>query len=182
MSLLDAWEVLESRYLLERHWLKLREDRVRTANGVVIDQFHVLEQPSWAAVICVTESGDVVLSEQYRHGARKVTLELPAGVIEPSEDPLAGAKRELSEETGYESDDWVHLLSTHPEPSRHAHSAYFFVARGAKQRSAQALDSTESVRVRTMPLADLDALLEALGHAAHIGALLLAERRGLLRH
>ncbi len=181
MSRADAWEVLESRYLLEKKWLKLREDRVRTASGVVIDQFHVLEQPSWAAVICVTETGDVVLSEQYRHGAQKVTLELPAGVIEPHEDPLEGAKRELREETGFESDDWAHLLSTHPEPSRHAHSAHFFVARSARKSGEQELDATENVRVRTMPLLELDALLAALGHAAHIGALLLAERRGLLR-
>lgn len=181
MSRVDAWKVLESRYLLEQRWLKLREDRVRTASGVVIDRFHVLEQPNWAAVICVTDAGEVVLSEQYRHGAQRVTLELPAGVIEPHEEPLVGAKRELREETGYESEDWVHLMSIHPEPSRHAHTAHFFVARGARKQTEQELDSTENVLVRTLPLADLDGLVAALGHGVHIGALLLAERRGLLQ-
>jgi 8-oxo-dGTP pyrophosphatase MutT (NUDIX family) len=181
MSRSDAWEVLESRYLLERYWLRLREDRVRTASGTIIEQFHVLEQPSWAAVVCVTHDGQLVLSEQYRHGVRKVTLELPAGVIETEEAPLEGARRELLEETGYEADEWQHLLTVHPEPSRHAHTAHFFVARGARRTSAQALDTTENVSVRTLPLADMDAILSALGHGAHIGALLLAERRGLLR-
>jgi ADP-ribose pyrophosphatase len=147
---LAPWQVLESRYLLERHWLKLREDRVRTASGVVIEQFHVLEQPSWAAVVCVTENEELVLWE-------------------------------LLEETGYQSDDWVSLLKVRPEPARHDHWAHFYVARGARLTSGQSLDPSENVAVRRLPLSDLDRILDELSHAAHIGALLLAERRGLLR-
>lgn len=178
---LRPWQVLESRYLLERQWLRLREDRVRTSNGTVIDQFHVLEQPSWAAVVCVTESGEIVLSEQYRHGAREVTLELPAGVIDEREEPLEAARRELLEETGYAAEDWCPLLRIRPEPSRHDHWAHFYVARGARLRSPQKLDASEQVNVRTLPLSHLERAIASLSHAAHIGALLLAERRGLLR-
>lgn len=178
---LKPWRVLESRYLLERYWLRLREDRVETGNGTIIEQFHVLEQPSWSAVVCVTSEGELVLSEQYRHGARAITLELPAGVIDPGEDPLHAAQRELREETGYESDDWTPLLSVRPEPARHDHWAHFFVARNARPSAEQSLDPSENVVVRKLPLSDLDGIVDRLGHAAHLGALLLAERRGLLR-
>jgi 8-oxo-dGTP pyrophosphatase MutT (NUDIX family) len=178
---LQPWQVLESRYLLERFWLRLREDRVRTANGTIIEQYHVLEQPSWSAVVCVTDAGELVLSEQYRHGAQSVTLELPAGVIDAGEEPLAAARRELREETGYEAEEWLPLLTIRPEPARHDHWAHFFVARGARPSAEQSLDPAENVVVRRLPLADLDGIVDRLSHAAHVGALLLAERKGLLR-
>lgn len=176
------WTVLESRYLLDKHWLRVREDRVQTARGHVIEEFHVLEVPSWACVVAVTESRHLLLVEQYRHGYAGTTLELPAGVIEPREAPLRGAQRELLEETGYEAGEWVELGPLTPEPARHTNQAFLFAALGARCVSDLCLDASEDGRVCLFPLAEVDRLIEErkVHHAVHVAALLLAQRRGLL--
>jgi 8-oxo-dGTP pyrophosphatase MutT (NUDIX family) len=174
------WQMLDSELILDRLWLRVRQERVRTGSGVVIDEFHLIESAPWAAVICVTSERELVLVEQYRHGHGGPSLELPAGVIEPGEEPLAAAQRELREETGYEADDWVALWQVRPEPARHRQWAHFAVATGARLVAAQTLDVTEDLTVVKRPLGDIDAVLAEMVHGLHVGALLLAARRGLL--
>lgn len=182
MSTITPWQILDSRYLLEKRWLRVREDRVKTGSGVVIDQFHVLEAPSWACICCVSAERELILIRQYRHGASEITLELPAGVIESDETPEAGARRELVEETGYVSKHWVHLLTLNPEPSRHTHRAHCFVALEARPDRIQALDAAEQVEVVKVRVDDVLSLIESgqLDHAVHVAALLLARNMNLL--
>lgn len=180
MREIRPWEVLYSEYLLQRRWLNLRRDRVMTGRGVTIDEFHVLEYPSWACTCCVTTDGQLVLIRQYRHGVGRVTLELPAGVIESTETPLAGAKRELLEETGFASDQWTPLTSLAPEPARHTNLAHCFIASAATEVDKPTLDDAEDLRVETVPLSDVRRLIDSGGitHAVHVAALLLALSRG----
>ena len=181
MSSLRAWEVLEQRLILNRKWLRIREERIRTARGAIIDEFHVIESPSWAGIICVTDQRELVLVEQYRHGHGGVSLELPAGVIEPHEDAAKGAARELQEETGYTSTQWQPLWRVRPEPARHAQWAEFFFASGAVCTADQQLDATEDMRIVRRPLGELDAIVSEMVHGLHVAALLLAERRGFFK-
>lgn len=175
-----AWQTLDSELLLDRKWLRVRRDRVRTANGVLIDEFHVIEAAPWAAVVCITEERELVLVEQYRHGHGGLSLELPAGVLEPGEPPLEAARRELREETGYEAPHFEALWQTRPEPARHEQWAHFAVATGARLVQGQVLDATEDVTVVRRPVSELDAIVSEMVHGLHVAALLLAARRGYL--
>jgi len=175
-----SWKTLDSELILDRKWLRVRRDRVLTGAGVVIDEFHVIESAPWAAVVCVTGERELVLVEQYRHGHRGPSLELPAGVLEPGEAPLAAAVRELREETGYEPGHVQELWSVRPEPARHEQWAHFALATGARLVRSQALDATEEVTVVRRPLSELDAIVGEMVHGLHVAALLLAARRGLL--
>lgn len=76
------WEVLSSVYLIKRPWLTARKDCVKLPNGIVNDEFYVLEYPEWVNVIAITKDGKMVLVHQYRHGIRKTCYELCAGVCE----------------------------------------------------------------------------------------------------
>lgn len=175
------WKTLASEVLLERKWLRIRQERIETGRGAIIDEFHVIEGPPWAAIVCVTTRRELVLVEQYRHGHGELSLELPAGVIEKAEDPLVAAQRELLEETGYGGGAWQALCVVRPEPARHTQWAHLFVCVGAELLRPQALDDTEDVRVVLRPVAELDAVVDEVIHGVHVGALLLAERRGYLK-
>jgi len=175
------WEVLDSKVLLEGKYLRVARERVRVGSGAVIDDYHVVTSPSWAAIVCVTEDEELVLVQQYRHGHKGASLELPAGIVDPGEDVLAGAVRELREETGYESEGVELFWKIRPEPARHEQWAHFAVATGARKGGEQQLDETEDIRIVTRPLAELDAIVGEMVHGVHVAALLLAERKGLLR-
>jgi 8-oxo-dGTP pyrophosphatase MutT (NUDIX family) len=179
---LPAWQVLSDTSLISQRWLEVREQRVRLANGHEIDRFHLIRGPHWASVLCLTEDREVVLVRQYRHGFGAPSLELPAGVIDAGETPIEGARRELREETGFDVDSIEPLLSVAPEPARNSTRAYFFFARGASRAFELSLDRSEELEVLLVPVAELLELIDdgQIVHAAHIGAILLAWRRGLL--
>jgi 8-oxo-dGTP pyrophosphatase MutT (NUDIX family) len=173
---------LASRVLVERWWMTLREDRVRLPSGHVLDEYHVAEYPDWACALALTPDGHAVLVEQYRYGIDRVSLELPAGALDPGEDPLAAARRELREETGYEADRWTRLGRCAVEPGRHTNWGHVFVAEGARRVGLPLLDAAEDLAVRLVPVAGLVALVEGerIVHGVHVAAVMWAAQRGLL--
>jgi 8-oxo-dGTP pyrophosphatase MutT (NUDIX family) len=176
------WLVLSDRTLIRERWLEVREQRVRLVNGHEIEQFHLIKGPDWASVLCVTERREIVFVRQYRHGIAGPSLELPAGVIDPGEDPLTAARRELREETGFVAEHFQPLLEVSPEPARNSTRAHFFFAEPAVRVADPALENSEELSVVVLPVSDV---LEAIDggqivHGAHIAALLWALRRGLV--
>lgn len=180
---MQPWTIRSQKTLLDRKWLRITQDQVELPNGTMIDEFHVLHCPNWAAVVAVTDDGQLVMVEQYRHGLGRTSLELPSGVIDSGEEPLQAAQRELFEETGYRARSWVPLVEVSPEPSRSTHRAHFFVAHGATRIGAGNPEASEIIDVHVVPVQELLGGLAVgkVDHAAHVGAILLAERRGLLR-
>ncbi|GIV58976.1 MAG: NUDIX hydrolase [Rhodothermaceae bacterium] len=175
------WHVLHSRYLLRRWWMNLRVDHVRLPDGTELPEFHVVEYPDWACVVCFTEEGRLVMVEQYRHGIRRACLEFPAGAVDPGEEPLQAARRELLEETGYAADDWIGLGRCAPEPSKHTNYAHLYVARAARPVRAPAGDAGEDLRVCLLEPEDVLRRVETgdLVHGIHLAALFWARSLGL---
>ncbi|MCL2038255.1 NUDIX hydrolase [Candidatus Saccharibacteria bacterium] len=106
------------------------------------------------AVIALTPDNLVVIAEQFRPGPNKVMLELPAGFIDPGEDPKAGTMRELLEETGYASDDVEFLGASHWTAYENLESHYF-LARDCRKVANQSLDPDELINVKLITIDEL---------------------------
>lgn len=153
--------------------MNLREDHVRLPDGTELPEFHVVEYPDWTVVVCVDTEGVFVLVEQYRHGIGRVSIEFPSGAIEPGETPEAGARRELLEETGYESDRWIHLGRCAPEPSKHTNWAHMYVALEARRVAEPTPDIGEDLRLVHMIRSEVtDAVADGrMIHGIHLAAI-----------
>lgn len=153
------WEILQSEYLIKRPWLTARRDRVRLPNGVINDEYYVLEYPDWVNVIAITKEGDFLMERQYRHGLQWTGYELCAGVCEAGEDPLESARRELYEETGYAGGEWVKHMTISANTSTMMNLCHCFVATGVERVSGQHLEETEDISVHLLSVDEVRRLL-----------------------
>jgi ADP-ribose pyrophosphatase len=96
----------------------------------------------------------IVMERQYRHAAQQYLWELPAGKIEPGEDPLEGAKRELAEETGYRAKKWRPLVEYYASPGFLGESMKVFLAEGLEPGEAQP-EEDEHIELRLVKLSEL---------------------------
>ncbi len=147
------WRTLGRGYLYESPWCSFRVDEARLPDGTEIE-YGVLESAGFAAVVPVTEGGDVVLVRQWRQPVEGFTLELPGGGVERGEDIREAVGRELSEETGYRAEDLSHLVSVHTSPGRATEVCHLFRCRAVRMFSGPRPEPTEFVSVVEMPLAE----------------------------
>ena len=99
--------------LLRGHFLHVVRDTVRLPDGGTATREYILH-PGAVMVIGLLDDGQVVLERQYRHPHGRVFIEFPAGKLDPGEDSLACARRELREETGYTAREWARAGQLHP--------------------------------------------------------------------
>ena len=156
---IKEWKVLESEYLVRRPWLTARRDRLELPDGRIIPEYYVLEYPDWVNVIAITKDGQFVMERQYRHAARKISLELPCGVKEEGETPLEAAQRELLEETGFGGGQWKKLMELSPNPSAMSNTTHCFLAIGVEKIAEQHLDETEELSVLFMTKEEVKRML-----------------------
>lgn len=168
-----SWQALGRKYAYRSPWCAFRVDEVRLPSGVEIE-YGVLEAVGFAAVVAVTDSGDVVLVRQWRQPVGDFTLELPSGGVEVGEDPIAAAERELLEETGYRAEGLEHLTSVHTSTGRSTEVCHLFRCRAVKDPSGARPEPTEFIRVVEMPSREAVALAfsgEISNSAAVLGLL-----------
>lgn len=154
------WKILESKYLIQRPWLTARKDVVQLPDGRVNEEYYVLEYTDWVNVIAITRDGLFVMEQQYRHGLGVNSIELPCGVAEVGENPLAAAQRELLEETGYGGGEWSKLMCMAPNPANMNNMVHCFLAVGVEKIAEPSLDATEELSVHLMSAAEVKALLD----------------------
>lgn len=117
-------------------------------------EFAIVQAPDWMNIIPLTTNNEVVLVEQYRYGVEEPTLELPGGMVDSGEQPDETAKRELLEETGYETGKMEYLGNVSSNPAFLTNRTHMYVAQNCRKIQEQELDGNERINVHVMPLDD----------------------------
>ena len=165
----------------ERIWqgrlLDVHRDRVRLPDGSEGVREYVVH-PGAVVIIPVLPDGRLIFERQYRYPVGRVMLELPAGKIDPNEDPMLTAKRELHEETGHAADQWRHLGTMHPTIGYANERIEIFLAQGLVLLGQNALDEGEFLELVELSLPEaMEAVRRGeLTDGKTLSALLWAEK------
>lgn len=178
------WTVESSRIAYSDRFITHRMDRCVTERGHVLDPYHILEFPGWCHVVALTDAGDLVLVEEYRHGCGEVVLGLPAGKVEGDEEPEAAMRRELTEETAHVADTWIPLPVMWANTATQANRVFGFLALGTRPGGSLAFDPGETIEVVVKPAAEAVAALMTgtwLAHGLQAAAVLAAREYAMAR-
>ena len=171
------WENHGRRLLVSTRILDLQSVRFRHPVRGTEREFVVVDAPDWVNVIALTPQGHLVLVRQFRYGIDTFSLEVPGGVIERGEDPVAAGVRELREETGYAGASARLLGSVHPNPAIQSNRCHLVLVETAARVAAPAWDHDEEIAVSTAPVEDVFAWARSgrITHALVLNALWLFE-------
>jgi ADP-ribose pyrophosphatase len=144
---------LDSALAYDGHFLKVQRDTVALPDGKRTQREYI-KHPGAVTVLPVFDDGTILLERQFRYPLQQVFIEFPAGKIDPDEDPLDCAKRELLEETGYTATNWQFVSTIHNAIAYSDEHLDIFIARGLTAGESQ-LDDGEFLETFRAPLSDL---------------------------
>ena len=175
------WKTLSSTPVLSfGKWLNVEDRTVETPSGQVIEHWAWVQIQDYINVLAVTEDNHFVVFRQGKYGLDGESLAPVGGYIEPGEEPLAAAKRELLEEAGYEAAEWVPLGQFLVDPNRGVARGFLYLARHARRVAEPDSDDLEEQQLLLMERAELasalkDGQFKVLAWAANVALALLQE-------
>jgi ADP-ribose pyrophosphatase len=146
--------------LNDQPWLTVEHHTVELPDGKLIPNWPWVITPDYINDVAITEDERFLCFRQVKYGIQGTTLGIVGGYINDGEFPLAAAKRELLEETGYESDEWLSLGSYIVDPNRGIATGHLFLARQARYVTARDADDLEEQELLLLTRAEIETALE----------------------
>ncbi len=162
---MQKWLQTSKELVLQTNIFKLFNVGFKSPQGKE-GKFTVIEPKDWINIIPVTKQKQVIMVRQFRFGSNEISLEFPAGQIEPGDTPLATASRELAEETGASAENIMELGKCRPNPAITNNWCHLFAAEGVEITKSQTLDPFEEIEVELVPLEKIEQMI-AGGEISH---------------
>jgi ADP-ribose pyrophosphatase len=158
IAMIKDWELIDSKVDRDYRVFRIKVDTSVSPRTNKPGEFYVIDTNDWVNVIPLTEDGEVVMIKQYRHGSKKITLEIPGGLVD-DEHPEKAALRELLEETGYQGNGVTYLGATNPNPAIFNNLCHTYLVENVKKVSGKNLDDDEDIEVIHVPLTEVPGLI-----------------------
>ncbi len=152
------FKILSSEFVHKGKVFDLRVDQIQynSGNSGVRE---VAVHPGGAVVVAITDQEKIILVKQFRYPLEKIILELPAGKLDHNEDPLNCAIRELEEETGYTTNEFVKLGSINTTPGFCTEELHIFLAKNLKEGDHKREEGEEGMEVLELSLDEIDEMI-----------------------
>lgn len=147
-----SYKTIQSNTVFNGHIIDVQVDTITLPDGNTAKREVVIRGDA-TAVVPIDEDGNVILVEQYRHPAKSIVLEIPAGMMEKDEDPKQCAIRELEEETSFIAKDLIHLTTMYPTVGFCTEKLHIYLAKNLTKGNFN-FDDDEFIEVKKIPLDD----------------------------
>ncbi len=155
---METWKTIARELKLDMSpFLRVESHTIKLPDGQTLEGWPWLISPDFVNIAAITQDGKYLCFRQTKYGVQNTTLAPAGGYIEPDEDPLAAAKRELLEETGYEAPHWENLGKYRVDGNRGNGTAHFFLARDAHKVCEIDADDLEEQILLTLSRAEVEA-------------------------
>ncbi|MDG2170213.1 MAG: NUDIX hydrolase [Opitutales bacterium] len=149
------WEKKESELVADCRIFKVFKSRFRHPVRQTEGDFFAIDAADWITVVAITENQELVAVRQFRFGIEDLSLEVPAGLMEAGEDPLATGLRELREETGYEGENAELLGWVYPNPAIQTNRCFVIAVNNARKIASTEWDEHEEIQTQLIPLGEM---------------------------
>lgn len=173
------WDIIKDKKVYETPIFSLHEREFLPTKKSSTVNFYVLEAPHWINILALTPENNVVLVEQYRAGIHESSLEIPGGMVDENESPEEAAKRELLEETGYQSKKWTSLGKVSANAAILNNYTYMYLAEDCIKVDEQNLDKNEDIDIHILEMKEF---LELVKNSTVHHSIVVAAVAHLLLH
>ncbi len=152
----EPWKRVRSEYGPNLKLFRARFDYMRNPRNRKTERMIILESSDSVNVVALTPDEHILFVRQYRFGISAETLELPGGIVDPGEDPLLAARRELAEETGHTGSPWTPLGKIPSNPVFQTAYIHHFMVQDIQLTTAPNLDDGEEIFLEHIPLRQVE--------------------------
>lgn len=176
---MQNWKTLDrTPILIHSKWLAVEDHTVELPDGRIIPNWPWIITPDYINVVAVTGDNEFLCFRQIKYGVKGTSLAPVGGYIEPNEEPLMAAKRELLEETGFKAEEWIGLGNYRVDANRGAGIGHLYLTRGAHRVIEPNADDLEEQELLRLSRAEVEDALrngefKVLAWAANIALALL---------